>query len=102
MRRLSHAWDVPRGCGTASSTVRGYTRYNEATMSRERIYRAEAIGVLAVLPLLLSGCRLPWAAPSPALTVLRSPTCHCRFTYPGSWHFAPSNGDYSRPTLGLA
>ncbi len=58
--------------------------------------------MLAVLPLLLSGCRLPWAAPSPALTVLRSPTCHCRFTYPGSWHFAPSNGDYSRPTLGLA
>jgi hypothetical protein len=34
--------------------------------------------------------------------MVRSPQCHCRFSYPAVWHFAPSNGDPSQPTLGLA
>lgn len=56
-----------------------------------------------LLPLLLAGCAAPWAAqPQSGMVVRHSPECRCRFAYPAAWSFAPSNGDASAPTLGLA
>ena len=76
-----------------------------APQARCRVSR-RGIGILpallALLPLLVTGCAAPWAAGRPrGEAVLHSPSCHCRFTYPAAWYFQPSNGDPSRPLLGI-
>ena len=90
------AWRV--GCCAA--------RYNKATMvccarqARCRLWILPAL--LALLPLLVTGCAEPEAARRPrGDVVLRSPSCHCRFPYPAAWYFQPANGDPSRPLLGI-
>lgn len=91
---------MPRACELAR------TRYNKATMIASSLCPRRAILApvpLAVLALLLAGCAVPWSAPPVhGNLVLRSPECHCRFTYPASWRFAAANGDPSTPTLSLA
>ncbi len=64
--------------------------------------RTSILILLVLFPLLLAGCAVPWAPPAHGQIVLRSPECHCRFTYPAAWYFAPANGDASVPTLSLA
>ncbi len=64
--------------------------------------RGWPIPPLLLLPPLLTACALPWTPARHGLVVLRSPACHCRFTYPAAWYFQPSNGDTSRPILGLS
>jgi hypothetical protein len=60
------------------------------------------MGLLALLSLMVSGCAAPWAAGRVrGDVVLHSPSCHCRFAYPATWHFAPANGDTSQPEFGL-
>lgn len=58
---------------------------------------------LLALPFVLTACAAPWMAASRprGTVVLRSPSCHCRFTYPAAWYFTPGNGDSSLPILGL-
>lgn len=67
------------------------------TMPRIRIS-----ALLALVSLMMAGCAAPWASSPPqGEAVLRSPMCHCRFAYPAAWYASASNGDSSRPTLGL-
>lgn len=82
------------------------TRYNKATMIASSLrprHALLALAPLAVLALSLAGCAAPWPVPlAHGNLVLRSPDCHCRFTYPASWRFAAANGDPSTPTLSVA
>jgi len=58
--------------------------------------------LLAALALLLGGCALPWNTIRPAgEAIVRSPACHCRFSYPAAWYTSSANGDSSLPILGL-
>lgn len=58
--------------------------------------------LLAALALLLGGCALPWDTARPGgEAILRSPACHCRFTYPAAWYTSSANGDASLPILGV-
>lgn len=69
-----------------------------------RRYSRRGLSFLALLllPSLLTACAIPVAPSRHGALVLRSPSCHCRFTYPASWYFQASNGDTSRPILGLS
>src|SRR5581483_9316094 len=81
------------------------TRYNEATMAAVRLFagiRLSTPPLLAALALLLGGCALPWNTIRPAgEAIVRSPACHCRFSYPAAWYTSSANGDSSLPILGL-